>query len=318
MTRTLYEILGVAPSASLRELQVAYNKIKRELGKAGDPASMQALQIASEAYRVLSDPDRRYRYDQKHARRAEAEPHDAVESDPAWRGTLPAVLQDFPEHFPPPPPPPMPMRGGGGRWDDFSFMHKPPFLVFLLRATVFLYNSLQAEKMHRLEDRLQANEIAMAKAMAEKNASLKAREEAQAQIELAKQQHDDSEAEIKRLDLEKRKLDLESKHIDVEQSAVDANKEVALKQIESSAAIANRSLDVKTQTEAQIARSQARSIELDNREKEFSYIRRVQDEGFAIRAEAALRDKYREQELAGEDKISRSNPGLGHYIEITP
>ena len=321
MAKTLYEILGVAPSASLAQLQTAFNKIKRNLGKAGDKESMEALHMAREAYAILSNPDKRARYDQKLAQRAGLDTHDATEEDSAGLRTLPALTHDFPGTFQPCL---TAMERWGNRPHDFNFMQKPSFLALLVLATAFLYGNFEAEKFHRLEQRLQANETATANAIAEKNQALKLRDEAQAQLDLARQQHE-SEAEARRAELENKRLDLENKRIDVEQSAVDANREVAIKQIDSGAAVANRNMDISLQTEAQRLQTEApmrnarlRDLELAVREKQFTYDRKVQQEGIAIMVESALRDKYREQEINGEDRISRSNPALGRYIDFRP
>jgi len=311
MAKTLYEILGVPPSASRAQLQAAFNKIKRELGKAGDKQSMEALQIAREAFTLLSNPDKRANYDQKLAQQAGLNSHDNLEDTPLWHKTLPAQLNDLsakalPDH-----------RFTRADWNkrprDFSFMQKPPFLILLALLAAFIYWTIESEKIHLLEAQLQANERAIAQAIAEKNEAFKLRQEAQAQIELARQQ--DAEAqEAKRIELENRRIEIESRRIEVEQNAIDANREVAIRQIDSGATLANRSMDIaaaKAQTEAQMTSAKARVLETEARKKQFAYDRDVQDESSAIRRETALFNKYRQQEINGEDRLTRSNPGLG-------
>ena len=65
-TRDLYEVLGVARTASQDEIKTAYRKLAREyhpdVNKAPD-AEEKFKEIGS-AYNVLSDPERRARYDQ--------------------------------------------------------------------------------------------------------------------------------------------------------------------------------------------------------------------------------------------------------------
>lgn len=64
-TRDLYQVLGVAPDASQQEIQRAYRRHARryhpDVNSA--PDAVQRFKEISEAYQVLSDPDRRARYD---------------------------------------------------------------------------------------------------------------------------------------------------------------------------------------------------------------------------------------------------------------
>ncbi len=78
----LYEILGVARAAKPAEIRRAYQKLARLLHpdvNPGDPAAAERFQAVSRAFEVLSDPERRARYD-----RGEAAP-------PAKRPPVPAV-----------------------------------------------------------------------------------------------------------------------------------------------------------------------------------------------------------------------------------
>jgi len=64
-TSDLYEILGVARDASAEEIRRAYRKLARtyhpDLNK--EPGAEDRFKAVSEAYEVLSDPDKRARYD---------------------------------------------------------------------------------------------------------------------------------------------------------------------------------------------------------------------------------------------------------------
>ncbi len=64
--RDYYEVLGVARSASPDELKRAYRKLAMKYHpdrNPGDPQAEQQFKEVGEAYQILSDPDRRQRYD---------------------------------------------------------------------------------------------------------------------------------------------------------------------------------------------------------------------------------------------------------------
>ena len=83
---TLYDALGVAPSATESELKKAYYKLARELHpdkNPDDPEAHARFQRIGEAYQILSNPETREKYD-KHGK----EGVDAVDADSLMDPTL--------------------------------------------------------------------------------------------------------------------------------------------------------------------------------------------------------------------------------------
>ncbi len=73
---TYYEILGVSKTATERDIRQAYRKLARQHHpdvNQGDPASEEKFKDINEAYSVLSDPDKRQKYDKYGDQIAEAE-----------------------------------------------------------------------------------------------------------------------------------------------------------------------------------------------------------------------------------------------------
>ncbi len=66
MTRDYYEVLGVQPGASEKEIRAAYKKLARRHhpdANPGDKSAEESFKSISEAYHVIGDPERRRQYD---------------------------------------------------------------------------------------------------------------------------------------------------------------------------------------------------------------------------------------------------------------
>ena len=62
-----YELLGVAKNADATAIKKAYRKLAKKYHpdtNAGDPAAEQKFKDVTEAYTILSDPEKRKLYDQ--------------------------------------------------------------------------------------------------------------------------------------------------------------------------------------------------------------------------------------------------------------
>src|SRR5246127_5501985 len=66
MAQTPYEVLGVKPDASAEEIRKVYRKLAKQFHpdlNPGKPAAEERFKEVSAAYDLLSDPDKRARYD---------------------------------------------------------------------------------------------------------------------------------------------------------------------------------------------------------------------------------------------------------------
>lgn len=91
MARDYYEVLGVPPNATQEELQAAYRRLSRSLHPDvnKDPSAEERFKEVGEAYRVLSDPGSRARYDGMRARegrRRGQRPRAGARAGPGFEG----------------------------------------------------------------------------------------------------------------------------------------------------------------------------------------------------------------------------------------
>jgi molecular chaperone DnaJ len=94
MKRDYYEVLGVARDAGSAELKSAYRKLAIQYHpdkNSGDAEASEKFKEASEAYSVLSDPEKREKYDRYG--------HEGVRGGPGGFGFDPSIFSDFSDLF---------------------------------------------------------------------------------------------------------------------------------------------------------------------------------------------------------------------------
>lgn len=88
---TLYEVLGIATTADAAEIKSAYRS-KAQQNHPDKGGDKEAFQLIQEAYEVLSDPDRRARYDSDGTYRHEARPTEEQKVNAAAQNGIMQVL----------------------------------------------------------------------------------------------------------------------------------------------------------------------------------------------------------------------------------
>src|SRR5260370_16499765 len=116
MAQTPYEVLGVKPDASAEEIRKAYRKLAKELHpdlNPGKPAAEARFKALTAANDILSDPEKRARYDRGEIDESGAEqPHYSqrpqAEGAQGWKFRAPGEMNVGDLDYPPPLPLPLP------------------------------------------------------------------------------------------------------------------------------------------------------------------------------------------------------------------
>lgn len=294
-TDSLYEILGVDPSVSDEQLHEAFERIERRLAGAADPVSVEDLRRAKEAFAILSS---------RRKRGMSLEPRALPRGESPLRSLLThgAALES------------PPVRSLAELF--LAAIQRPAFLAFVAALVALLiFRDIETTK-NMVELQRVANEKAVAEASAARNKILEARE-----AELAQAQH---ELDEKRLELEARRIDvgqqMEAKRIEAGQQSVEnlqwANArqaEAEKERIEAQKEKARQEMELaqpRIQAEANQMNAAANMMNAKARETNFPIDQAEYEINRQVRYEKALLDKYREQRLNGEDRITHSNPGL--------
>jgi hypothetical protein len=275
MARNFYEILGVSPQATQSQIELAYKNLTTNNKLAYDENT---LKIICKAYETLSDKNTRSSYDLRLAR--------------ATRTTTGGLKETI---------------------------HQSS-LIFLLASFLCISVILNIQKSNNIniaETKLAKTE----KLLSEKAAAL---DEVMNILEL--QQSELEKVQVKSTDIEKQQADLikiqseyakrqqelEERRIELQEKSINMNRDIANKQIDTQSTVMHRGMDIytpKIQSETRATHGVARNLEIEAKQKEYNYDRRVQDERTQIMRESALLNKYREQRRNGEDGITTSNPG---------
>src|SRR5258706_13654688 len=99
--RDYYEVLGVPRTATEKEIQAAFRKLAREHHpdvNPGDPSAADRFKEINEAREVLSDPEKRRRYDRlgPDRRRDDAPPPDGASTGPRDRPSGQGARVEYP------------------------------------------------------------------------------------------------------------------------------------------------------------------------------------------------------------------------------
>jgi DnaJ-class molecular chaperone len=92
MAKTLYESLGVHPSASSVQLNTAMRKITRDLQNSNIRQDQETLRIAQKAFAILADPEKRIIYDRRLAKHKSNEKPPNIAFNPLHFMPKPLIL----------------------------------------------------------------------------------------------------------------------------------------------------------------------------------------------------------------------------------
>jgi len=124
------------------------------------------------------------------------------------------------------------------------------------------------------------------------------------------------ELALKEAELAQKELELKARQVELEQGLVEASGAAGARRLAQENEANNQSLDVARITataQARLAESKARRYDAESSLIEQAHQRQTDAENLAIKAEATLLEKAREQRLNGEDGITRSNPGMNRW-----
>ena len=108
MARDYYDVLGLKRGAASKEIKQAYRKLARKHHpdvNAGDKAAEERFKEINQAYEVLSDAEKRKKYDRYGERWEMAEAYEKARAEAGARGGSQSYQFDVNDLF-----------RGGGRW----------------------------------------------------------------------------------------------------------------------------------------------------------------------------------------------------------